>query len=311
MMHRFRHEHRGTEGHDPALLGRVLSHLRREGYVFMPLHELLVRLSGGASVPRRTVAFTLDDGYADHAEVAAPVFREFDCPVTTFVASGFLDGELWYWWDQVEYVLQRTERRSLLLPLADAPEVQLDGEDQRAEAKVKFTTWCKGVRNAEKRTAVASLAERAGVDLPDRAPPEYAPMSWDQLRRCEEGGMTFGPHTVSHPVLSMEPDAQAREEIGRSWTRLEEEAADPVPVFCYPNGRSGNFGSREADLLRENDFAWAVTALPGYVSGYRLVRDSEARFRVPRFSYPDSLGGVMRIASGLERLREIVGSGGA
>ncbi len=27
-------------------------------------------------------------------------------------------------------------------------------------------------------------------------------MSWDQARLCEERGMTFGPHTVTHPILS-------------------------------------------------------------------------------------------------------------
>ena len=61
-------------------------------------------LSGDGPPLNRAVAFTIDDGYVEQATVAAPVFAEFDCPVTTFVTSGFLDRALWFWWDQIEYV---------------------------------------------------------------------------------------------------------------------------------------------------------------------------------------------------------------
>lgn len=56
-------------------------------------------------------------------------------------------------------------------------------------------------------------------------------MTWEQARGCEQMGMTFGPHTVTHPILSRTTDAQANDEITESWKRVREELNSPVSVF--------------------------------------------------------------------------------
>ena len=121
MFHRFEHPDRGIEGHDPGSVRTFLENLRATGYELISLREGIRRLEGKDQPLKKAVAFTIDDGYADHAEVAAPLFAAFDCPVTTFVTTGFLDGELWLWWDQVRYVFENTDRKSLLVELPDGP----------------------------------------------------------------------------------------------------------------------------------------------------------------------------------------------
>ena len=106
MLHRFRCADAGVRGHDPAFVRAALEYLRANRYELVSLRELYARMARDAMPVRRAVAFTIDDGYFDHAEVAAPIFAAFDCPVTTFVTTGFLDGHLWFWWDQIEYVFE-------------------------------------------------------------------------------------------------------------------------------------------------------------------------------------------------------------
>src|SRR5690606_15315070 len=82
MMHRFADAERGIVGHDPAALGKGLASRRSARVPLLSLNELCTALE--SQEPVEGVVFTVDDGYDDFATVAAPVFGEFDCPVTVF-----------------------------------------------------------------------------------------------------------------------------------------------------------------------------------------------------------------------------------
>lgn len=303
MLHRF---YREAGGHDPMVVTGLLTWLRRHRFEVVDLEELFRRLAGDGPPLRRAVAITIDDGYHCQAEIAAPIFAEHGVPVTTFLTTGFLDGKLWLWWDQIEHILSSTRADRLSLTVG-ARQVDLDlgapGRRRLAARVVK--DQCKALPEAERVATIADLAERAGVPLPKAAPPRYRPMTWEQVRRCEAAGMRFGPHTVTHPILSSTGDTQAQRELEGSWQRLHQEVSRPVPVFCYPNGLRGDFGPREVSTLSSMGLLGAVTAEPGYATDVR-VSGSDGMFRVPRFSFSDDLGENLRYASGLEWLRQLV-----
>lgn len=307
MLHRFRAPEIGVAGLDTATLRRSLAALRRERFEILPLTTLLDDLASGRTHRAPAVAFTIDDGYLDHAIVAAPVFAEFDCPVTTFVTTGFLDGQLWFWWDRIEYVFDNT-------PL-DSISVQLDGQpvryawrdsSERSQAQQHFTLSCKAVSDSEKCDAIIRLGRAAGVEIPAAPPLRYAPMSWTDVRRCEKLTMTFGAHTVTHPILSRTSDAQSRFELAESWNRLRAEATNPVPVGCYPNGQRGDFGVREMQVLGELGFIGAVTGMIGYADGPTIGSSRLDPFATRRFAYPDSIDELLLVVGGAERLKQII-----
>jgi peptidoglycan/xylan/chitin deacetylase (PgdA/CDA1 family) len=307
MLHRFRDPERGVEGHDPSELRRALEFLRRERYALVPLEDVFRLATEGGPPLQRAVVFTIDDGYLDHALVAAPIFAEFDCPVTTFVTTGFLDGRLWMWWNRVEYVFRHTARRELTVEKGTGPlRYVADPANGFADAKAHYIGRCKVLPDREKHEAITRLASAADVELPESAPPEYAPMSWDQLRACEDRTMTFGPHTVTHPVLSMATDDQARYEIEESWRRLRAEARRPAAVFAYPNGKWQDFGAREYALLAQTDLLGAVVGEHDYADLRLLRRDPTERFKVRRFAYPDDLPVLIQLASGAERAKQLL-----
>jgi peptidoglycan/xylan/chitin deacetylase (PgdA/CDA1 family) len=303
MLHRFADPDRGVRGHEPASVRELLGYLRRSKYQLVDLASLMASLRGDAAPLHHAVAFTIDDGYLDHAAVACPLFAEFDCPVTTFVTTGFLDGTLWFWWDRIQFTFARAAARRLTLDLGDST-VSYDVRDpaSREAAADDFTTRCKRLPDAEKIEAIHCLASEAEVEVPHQPPPAYAPMSWSQLRACERRGMTFGPHTVTHPILARTGDSQARTEIVESWARLQREAASPVPIFAYPNGQAGDFGEREFGILRSAGIRSGVTGISGFATPQRH-RDPNGEFLVPRFPFPDELPYLIQQVSGLERLK--------
>jgi peptidoglycan/xylan/chitin deacetylase (PgdA/CDA1 family) len=307
VLHRFRDAEHGIAGSDPAHLRSALSYLSRNNYELVSVADLVGRLGGAGAPPRGAVAFTIDDGYFEQATVAAPLFAEFGCPVTTFVSTGFLDGLLWLWWDQIEHVFHRTGSRSIRVRLgASALEYRWDNEQQRDTAQADFTARCKDIPEAVKQSAIQELARAAGVPIPDAPPPRYRPMSWDQVRKCEQMGMTFGPHSVTHPVLSRTTQAAAAHEIAESWSRLRTEVRRPVPIFCYPNGGWQDFGAREIALLRREGLLGGLASEPGYASTASFQSDQDGRFRVQRFGFPDELAHMIQYVSGVERFKQLL-----
>jgi len=307
MLHRFRDAKRGIAGCDVSHLRSALAYLSRNGYELVTLVELFERLGGKGPQARGAVAFTIDDGYLEQATVAAPIFSEFGCPVTTFVTTGFLDGKLWFWWDQIEYILQHALRRSAQVQIGDKVlDYRWENEEQRSRAQADLTAKCKLIPQAEKPAAIAQLAHATDVEVPAVPPAAYAPMSWNQVRECEKRGMTFGPHTVTHPVLSRSTTDVAAHEITESWARLRTEVRTPVPVFCYPYGWWADFGDREVAVLRRLGFLGALAAEPGYANALSFRNNEDDRFKVRRFGFPDELPHMIQYVSGVERVKQLL-----
>ena len=105
MLHRITVEGQQYTGTTPDHLRRCLSYLKKTGYTFVSLEELILALKNQTALPDKPVVFTMDDGFYDQAEIGIPIFLEFECPVTMFLISGMLDGDLWPWDDQVVYLI--------------------------------------------------------------------------------------------------------------------------------------------------------------------------------------------------------------
>lgn len=66
---------------------RHLALLKRRGYAFVPLSEVVVWQRGKGMLPQKVVAVTFDDGYADFETVALPVLEEYKIPATLFIVE--------------------------------------------------------------------------------------------------------------------------------------------------------------------------------------------------------------------------------
>ena len=291
-------------------LREMLKYLRRQRFDLVSLATLIERANAGQPL-RGAIAFTIDDGYRDHATIGARVFAEFDCPVTTFITTGFVDRKLWLWWDKIEYVFHHTTRRSLSVAIGeDNPALRLTWNSARDRAAAQYTVTeaCKRVSETGKNVAILALANTAEVELPLQAPEIYSPMSWAEARQCEQIGMAFGPHTVTHPILANTSDEQSAFEIEESWRRLSAEVKQPVPVFCYPDGQPTHFGEREVSTIARVGLRGAVVGSVGYARG-KTIRGELSRFRIRRFAMPGDLDGfadLIQYVTGIERIKESV-----
>jgi peptidoglycan/xylan/chitin deacetylase (PgdA/CDA1 family) len=300
MLHRFAEPENGLFGHDRELFRRALERLRRDGYAMLTVTEAVHRLNEGQGFPKRSVVFTMDDGYRGALEQSVDLFQAYDCPLTVFVTTGFIDGRCWLWWDQIEYVCLGSRRRSIDVGWNDSV-VRLNCGDSRTTINTLLQTcdWCKTLPDQEKWRFIRALADAAEVEIPARAPAQYAPLTWSEMRAHEGRGITFGPHTVTHPILPQVDDRQVEWEIAESCARVNAEMARPVNVFAYP---SGAYGSREIDVLARVGVQGAVTTRGAYASSERADTAGASRFAIPRFGYPETPDALMLIASGFKSI---------
>ena len=66
-------------------------------------------------------------------------------------------------------------------------------------------------------------------------------MNWDQARQLKAAGFEVGAHTVNHPLLSRVPLTHGEREMLDSRDHIARELGTCLDVFCYPNGKSGDY----------------------------------------------------------------------
>lgn len=71
----------------PEQFENQLTRLQRSGAQFVSLEKIVEWIQHGAVLPRRVVAVTFDDGYADFETAALPILKKYDAPATVFVVG--------------------------------------------------------------------------------------------------------------------------------------------------------------------------------------------------------------------------------
>jgi peptidoglycan/xylan/chitin deacetylase (PgdA/CDA1 family) len=255
MYHHFAADTRG--------LRRQCDHLQR-CYEPVSLQEIADSYQGGKPLPANAVAVTVDDGYRDFLNGFA-VFQEFQIPTTTFLVSDFVDCRMWLWTDMVSFAVGRTRHSSVTLNLeGQTRRLTLETPRARILASAEIARTLKRVENSQRLRALETIVGDLNVDLPALPPAEYAPLTWDDVRRLAESGVSFGVHTKTHPILSRVADpASLRTEILTPKTRIEAETGRPAVHFCYPNGGREDYTDAAVDIIRQGGFRTAVTAERG------------------------------------------------
>ena len=78
-----------------------MAYLRDNGYTVVPLAHVAEFLRGERTLPRRSVAITVDDGFRSFLDIAHPILEQFEYPATLFVYSEFPGAPAAVTWDEV------------------------------------------------------------------------------------------------------------------------------------------------------------------------------------------------------------------
>lgn len=213
----------------------------------------------------RAVMITFDDGYLDNYTEAFPVLKSHGAAATFFITTGFLDSPRVPWWDEIAWMIRTCRLAQIPANPWTGNPIDL-GDPDREGAIHRVLKAYKRINGTDTDQYMSFLAD---VLETGRIPRPFADdlwMNWDMVREMNADGMSFGGHTVTHPILAnISPEAQDYE-IGECRRRLMEELGTPITAFSYPVGGKASFDRHSRELLEKHGYEWAFTYIGGLVS---------------------------------------------
>lgn len=241
-------------------------------YNVISSRDLVRALTSGYTLPSRALVITFDDGYRCFLDTAMPVLRRLGLPVTLFVSTHMAgqEGAL-FWWDALHRALMGTDLAQIDVPSVGV--LPLGGVGERGAAYRCLVAHLERLAEEEASTLLGSIVDRSGV-----APNcnRYL-LDWEELQALEAEGVAIGPHTRHHPILAQATPERVRAEVSGSWRDLRSRLKQPVPLFCYPNGRPHALNSTTLEAVRGAGLVGAFTTMPGLnvvgkTDPYRMLR---------------------------------------
>jgi peptidoglycan/xylan/chitin deacetylase (PgdA/CDA1 family) len=271
-------------------------------YQVVPLSFIAERLAARQSLPANVAAITIDDGYSDAYDIAFPLLRRRKLPAAMFVVTEFVDQKRWLWTDKLRYLVAHAAARSIEGRLDDNEFcVEFERGDSIFCSADKVNSLLKAVADDEKEAAIARMAAAFGVELPVAPPPEYASVTWEQVREMSAAGIEIGSHTATHPILPNVSLEHVRRELVESRQRIAAEIGRSVDLFCYPNGDYNDVVMREAERA---GYTCAVTVEGGLNDEHShalALKRIHAEYDLPHFI--QSTSGFAEVKAALLRAR--------
>lgn len=255
--------HHASEGE----LARHMLYLRRN-YRMMHLEEALEELyrpdDGKARDSRTPLVLTFDDGYRDNYTHAYALARKLQVPITIFLVPGYLDSDQPFWWLEAVRLVNLATVDEVVV---EEKKYHLHNPEERAALIQVIDTALRHVPTvAQRDSSLATFHQALGVtpvalalDDRDRI------LSWDEVLEMQESGwVSFGGHTMNHPILGYLTDPEeVRNEVIECRRVLEQHLGRPVRSFAYPVGGKEHIGSHAAQAVKDAGFSWAVTTTRG------------------------------------------------
>lgn len=261
----------------PARLAAQLDHLASR-YDVVSLEEGLQRIERGeaAQSARAMAAITVDDGYADNYEHLFPALHARRLPATIFLATDYLDSGRLPWPTRIGYLIRFATKDRLSSPI----ELSLATAEARIAAGRALRQHFSRLDSEERDAALVEL--EAALAPAGCAP--LRPLSWDQVRDMQAGGVRFGSHTRFHGWLDRVSPGEVDAELTQSRARLEAETGAPCRIIAYPNG---NWSENVLEATARAGYAYALTQDPGVNRRDGMRPLALARIEVP---YNEGLG---------------------
>ena len=251
-------------------LDRHLLYLRRH-YRVLPLETALeilyARPNEGKQIRDRftPLAITFDDGYHDNYTHAFPLARKFQIPITIFVIPGYIESGDCFWWLKGRRLVKHTT----------VSEVMIQGRvyrlnrpvERKALAQVIDDRLRSATSVAEREAFSASILQLLAAPSSRAAEEEAAlPLTWTQVQEMEESGyVSFGAHTMHHPVLAYLTDyTEVQNEVRDCRVVLGQQLGHPVRSFAYPIGQLQHIGDNVIGAVQQAGYDWALTTLYGF-----------------------------------------------
>ncbi len=206
------------------------------------LPKLVELIKSGEPIPERAAVITLDCGYLDHFEIAAPLLKKYGLTATFFLPAAFIGTSNFFWQDKITVSMLIYKNLNLPIP----PLSFLDEnfyKEMRAIApngEVTPESIALLIRALERATPEERLIAihiighsiATGNDLPKQ--PCF--MDWNHARELEKTGFTIGSLGDANLYADEMPITAIVDDLEKSKTTFKT-AEVSAEILAFPEGR--------------------------------------------------------------------------
>lgn len=223
------------------------------------LDEVVDTLAKGGRFSKPTVVLTADDGYKDNYDLAFPILKRNNVPLTIFLNTGVVGSERVNWYDRLADVISRTSNKCVR-PLAagDHEDLPLGTLMLKRNAYLKIVQHLKYLSRKEREDYLDDIERQLGA-----AGPDWMMLNWEEVNEMKKSGIIFGAHTHAHQILTTLMLEDAKNEIKISKDTIEQHLKQPVNHFAYPNGRAEDFSDEHKEYCRLIGFKSVSSTIAG------------------------------------------------
>jgi len=230
-------------------------------YEIITLDELAQCLHQKKSFPENAIVITFDDGNKDNYLYAYPILKKYHAPAAIFLSTGSIGTNNPFWWNKVDYTIRNTPL--VELTLNGMGTYSLKSIENRSKSAFSIIEKLSELDEKQKNLLIDNLISISGINVPANLSKERI-LSWNDVQEMSNENISFGAHSVTHPILTRIPLERARWEITQSKKDIEDKTGKTVTAFAYPNGIYNN---DIINIVKEADFNCAVAVNPGNLIG--------------------------------------------
>lgn len=255
----------GTEGVPlysrlhPGVFEAQMRYLKAN-YRIVSIAQLIRDLKERAHVPL-TLAVTFDDGYQDLHRYALPVLKKYSIPATVYLIGTCIESGEAPWYDRIYSMLETLDEPIVELELDKPRRLSLSSWQDRLEAAWEIVCFLRSIPDVRRRAWCEDIWSRHPVDekrLANRM------LNWEQVHEMRLGGVSFGAHTMTHPIVSRLEVNQFPAELMDSKKLLESRIGEPIDDFAFPFGKPEDIGTTARAYLGQCGYRSAVSTVEGY-----------------------------------------------
>jgi peptidoglycan/xylan/chitin deacetylase (PgdA/CDA1 family) len=252
--------------------------LIKKEYHPLNLDDILDYLENKRSIPRKSVAITFDDGFADNYEIAAPILHRLGIKAAFYVTVNAIEYGCFPWFIRLRRAFQRT-RKEMWGNSEKNGLFSLTNVKDKYAAFIYACEKCARLVGSSQTDMVTSIENELDVgQIVYKRPPM---MSWNQIESLRGEGHIIGSHTLSHPNVVHISNHAMKCEIEQSKHRLEEKLRAKVIHFSYPSPiLEPHWTEVTNEAVKKAGYSTGVTCTPG------LVRKQDNPFSLHRIVVP-------------------------
>jgi hypothetical protein len=164
------------------------------------------------------------------------------------------------WYDRVFLAMAVAPAGDFQLDLESPWRFRLHSLKDRLRAALEIVAYFRTLADSRRRECCLRLEKK--IVIPHEALSGRV-LTWEQIRTMRHAGISFGSHTLSHPVVSQLTPAEMERELGESKRLLEEKLECPVKDFAFPFGKISDYSATALERLSHCGYRSAVTTVPG------------------------------------------------